>query len=710
MLAATAAAISLPIAEGIYRRHNIHRPCSRFAERQRLNVRAALLRGEPVYLGGISFGGFHNSGVALIEITRESGPRIICNNEDERFSGRKHSNQYPNAALAAMLEIMQNRRIAPQQVAVWLGTFDYPLFVASGIRTLLEEFPASINLIFHEPYAGFDAAAFRQGIWTPARLGKLFGMRGGVPIIGMPHHDNHATFSYLVSPFACDVEPTIVLVVDGAGDCASISAYVGTGGNLQQIYANDSLHDSIGTFYSVISSTQGGWTMLSSEGRYMGAAAYGDSNRATNPYYAKLRKIFKLEPDGTVKLNRSLANWQSNFFRNPYTSELVDVLGPPLSLKQMWNPDAVLRVEDIDHRPCTQGRVDKAAATQMVLEDALFHVIDGLIRMTGSNRLVLTGGVALNALANMHLLERFDREYYERTLRRPTRLHLWVPPVAGDAGTPLGAAYAFAASVGAGTGPPLEHPFYCGRAADSSAILAALGNAEDVAWKVLGDLSRLDCLEAIADLMAFITGNNGVIALFQGAAETGPRALGHRSILANACNPRTCELINERVKHREPIRPLAPMATLKAACDLFELSDGASDNDYSAYNYMVLTARAKPRARRLVPAVIHRDGTARIQIVRKSTDLLTYTYLKALGRRVGVEVAVNTSFNVAAPIAQTPVQALATLRRARALDGLFMISGDGPVFLIWPNAAIGACAQRTAKWVADWRCETGAMA
>src|SRR5262249_57973599 len=113
-----------------------------------------------------------------------------------------------------------------------------------------------------------------------------------------------------------------------------------------------------------------------------------------------------------------------------------------------------LRDEEIDHRPCTQGRVDKAAATQMVLEDALFHVIDGLIKTTGSDRLVLTGGVGLNALANMHVLERFDRVYYERVLRRPTRLHLWVPPVPGDAGTPVGATYAFAASVGGGIGPP----------------------------------------------------------------------------------------------------------------------------------------------------------------------------------------------------------------------------------------------------------------
>src|SRR5207244_8717828 len=148
----------------------------------------------------------------------------------------------------------------------------------------------------------------------------------------------------------------------------------------------------------------------------------------------------------------------------------------------------------------------------------------------------------------------------------------------------------------------------------------------------------------------------GVIALYQGAAETGPRALGHRSILANPCDPTTRERLNERVKYREAIRPLAPMATMEAALQYFDLLAGADDADYNAYNYMVLTAHAKPQARAKVPAVIHADGTGRIQIVRAADDPLTHAYLKALGRRIGVEMSVNTSFNVAGPIAQTPKQ------------------------------------------------------
>ena len=161
-------------------------------------------------------------------------------------------------------------------------------------------------------------------------------------------------------------------------------------------------------------------------------------------------------------------------FVKPYTQDLIDILGPPIAPEDMWNPDAVLRVEDIHHRPNTQERLDKAAATQMVFEDALFHIIDGLIRTTGSDRLVLTGGAALNAAANMRLLEHFDADYYGRVLKRSTRLHLWVPPVPGDAGVTVGAAYAFAAAAGAGLGPPCSTLSIAGRAPRMSEILVAL--------------------------------------------------------------------------------------------------------------------------------------------------------------------------------------------------------------------------------------------
>jgi carbamoyltransferase len=376
----------------------------------------------------------------------------------------------------------------------------------------------------------------------------------------------------------------------------------------------------------------------------------------------------------------------------------------------MWNPDAVLRVEGKHHSPNTKERLDKAAATQMVFEDALFHVVDYLIRQTRSDKLILTGGIALNAVANMRLLERFDTAYYKHTFGNNTRLHLWVPPVPGDAGVTIGAAYMFAHLAGAGISPPLEHAFFCGFAPTEMEIRAALDGAPDIAWMHLGDLARPERRNGLADFMAFMTARDGVFAIFQGHAETGPRALGHRSIVANPCNPRIREVLNQRVKYREAIRPLAPMMTLEAAQQFFELSDGASDDNYNAYNYMVLTAQSKPEARARIPAVIHADGTGRLQIVRERTDPLTYAYLKALGLRIGVEAAVNTSFNVAGPIAQSATQAINTLRRSKGMDAVLIFAEEGSVYAAWHAGATeaGANGERFRTWLAEWQAETGA--
>ena len=180
---------------------------------------------------------------------------------------------------------------------------------------------------------------------------------------------------------------------------------------MRRLYCNDSMFNSLGAFYSVISSTQGGWTWLSSEGRYMGAAAWGDMSRAGNPYYARLRDVLHFGAEGEVK---STARWPTGFATRSIVliRRRLPNTWPPLRPDQLWNPDAVLRVEDIHHRPDTRDRLDKAAATQLVFEDAMIHVVDHLLRVTGASRLVLTGGVALNAVGNMRLLEHFDEAWF----------------------------------------------------------------------------------------------------------------------------------------------------------------------------------------------------------------------------------------------------------------------------------------------------------
>ena len=677
-----------------------HQLGSDFAEARLTAIREKLARGETVYLAGLGAPGTHNSGVALVEVTQANGPRLIVNNEEERFSGNKHTTEYPKESIDAAVATLRGIGRDIGDIDAWLTSWDYPTLAGTLARSVLEELPQSLKLLRTTEAAGFDGRRLDQMTRTPKILARQLGLSERVPLICMPHHDNHAWFSYAASPFKDDGEPVAIAVLDGTGDLGSISLYVVENGAMRRLYCNDSMFNSLGAFYSVISSTQGGWTWLSCEGRYMGAAAWGDMNRATNPYYTRLRNVLIFGSGGEVFLNRAMANWYCDPFDNPYKPALTDILGPPLKPEQLWNPDAVLRVEDIHHRADTKDRLDKAAATQLVFEDAMIHVVDHLLRATGATRLVLTGGVALNAVGNMRLLEHFDEAWFAEAQHRKARLHLWVPPVPGDPGVTMGAAWLFAHLAGAPRGAPMTHAFHCGLPPSQDDVAAAL-DSDGIAAQMIGDISTPDGREAVADLMAFMVAQSGVVALYQGAAETGPRALGHRSIFANPCDPQARERLNERVKYREAIRPLAPMATLEAAQEYFELLPGASDANYNAYNYMVLTARSKPQARETIPAVIHADGTGRIQIVRAEDDPLTYAYLKALGRRIGVEMSVNTSFNVAGPIAQTPKQAIETLRRSKGLDVVLLVADDDTVHAAWHGGERDS--GRFTGWLSQWK-------
>lgn len=707
-LGAAGARIARPLLTRYAARHDFHAPDSAYARERGAGFATKLRRGETVYLLGIGPAG-HDSGAALVQVSRETGVNLICNNEEERYSGIRHCTEYPTHSLDALLGTMAARGIDPAAIHTCLASWNYIELGTTLLRAILEELPASRVSFDPANFAPMSGRHVDQALRTPRKLARQFGR--AMPIIGMRHHDNHAYFSWAVSPFAGASEPVLISVLDGIGDDGAISLYVAQGEHMRLVYRNRDISDSLGGFYSMISATQGGWTILSSEGRYMGSTAWGDGDRMTNRFYRPLREVFHFGNDGTVRLNRALANWPRSLQAVPYTPALHDILGPPIPRERMWNPDAVMRVEAAGDAVDAAERFDKAAATQLVFEDALFHIIGHWIRATGSSRLVLTGGTALNAIANMRLMQHFDTAFYERELgRKETTLHVWVPPVPGDAGVAAGAAYAFALANGAPRGAKLQHAFHCGTAATGPAIAAALHEAPEIGWAALGNITDPDGRERIADLLAFCIAHDGVLGLYQGVAETGPRALGHRSILANPCNPRSLETINRLVKFREPFRPLAPMLTREAAQRWFELQDGAADDDYNAYNYMVLTVRAKPDAARRIPAVVHRDGTSRIQIVRAAIDPFTHAYLKAMGRRCGVEASVNTSLNVAGPIVQSPSQALDALRRSRAMDGLLLIGGEGDAFLAWHTATTPPKdgGHRLGIWRRRWQAETSA--
>ena len=694
-----------PGFRALFRWKRVYAPDSAQAQQSINALREKLARGVTAYVVGIGPAG-HNSGIALIEVSAAKGMRLISNDEEERFSGIKHDSNFPQSAIEMLRWRLEKRGLTYRDLHAIVTTWDYTSMVPMAIGIMCDHFPFSLGLIRPSCYPMWDF--FHNGSIVrsaPKRLASQLGAPSPIPLTCLHHHDNHAAGAYALSPFAKRSKPVLVTVVDGSGDQGAISIYVVTEGQLNCIYQNDSPVDSLGLFYSVISSTKGGWTTLSSEGRYMGAAAWGDGERLTNKYYRPLREIFHFAANGEVLVNRAFVNWHISGELAPYGKAMKAALGEPLSPDKMWNPDAVLRVDDVQHSEITRDRCDLAAATQLVFEDAIFHIIDHYIRVTGCDQLVMTGGTALNCLANMRLVQHYNSAWYRRNLRKPGRLQLWVPPIPGDAGVTVGAAMNFAMRAGAQPGEPMTHAHYCGRGFTRSEIVTALGAQPDILFHDLGNLHDHGLLDAIADLSAFIIARDGVLGLFQGAAETGPRALGHRSILANPCNPETLAMINQRVKHRERVRPLAPMVTRAAAEELFELSDGAASDDYNAYNYMVLTALARPKAYSLIPAVIHQDGTARLQIVREEHDPFTHAFLKAMGRHVGVEASVNTSLNVGSPIAQTPAHAVAVLQRAGGLSGLLLIADNGDMLLAWHNVNAGLkdCGTQLQTWLNQWR-------
>jgi carbamoyltransferase len=301
-----------------------------FTKRRIASVRAALERGETVYILGIGAGG-HNAGVGLVEASKARGIRLLANHEEERFRAIKHFQRFPHQSVDQLVASTKALGIDRSRIDVACASWDYPHWAAkgppvhrAGVAAQLAAFSPRKASPTMNPQAVLDAFT------APRRLRwKLRGESGRMPVICLRHHDNHAWFSWGVSPFARSEGPVMVLVVDGAGDDGAISKYVAEKGALRLLQKNDNLWDSLGAMYGMVSSSQGGWPLLSSEGRYMGAAAWGDQSRETNRYYKALRELFVLESEGRVLLNRSLANWHRGGCSAPYTKQLSQIIGPP---------------------------------------------------------------------------------------------------------------------------------------------------------------------------------------------------------------------------------------------------------------------------------------------------------------------------------------------------------------------------------------------
>ena len=527
--------------------------------------------------------------------------RIIAAAEEERFVRIKHVTALPVQAIRYCLREAGIRLSDVDAVAVPWKYWQLGRRASLAVGAMLR----SPQLFRVKGARGAErlAGEWKELAFLRACLSKrVDGSTSPSPVF-LDHHLCHAASAMLVSPF----ERAAVLVVDGASE--SHTAMLATADRDHiRVLKRIPLPHSLGQFYAAITAYLG-FKPDHDEYIVMGLAAYG------KPRLAQVMRdqVLQVRPEGEFHLNTRLLDFHLARQRI-FAPAFVRLFGPPR------RPE-----EDI-----TQRHQDLAASAQLVLEDTLLHLARHLKQATGLDRLCLAGGVAYNCVAN-------SRIWREAGFRE-----IYVPPAAGDSGAALGAALWLTHRRGefsdrsvmrsASWGPEYPEPI-CREALEQAGL----------------QVERLQDA-ALCDRIAAELAGGRLVFWFQGRMEWGPRALGNRSLLADPRREDMRALINAKVKLREPFRPFAPAVLAERASEYFDLP-GPSP-------FMLFTAPVRASAKGVIPAVVHVDGSARVQTVEADANPRYRLLLEAFASRTGVPVLLNTSFNVNEPIVCSPQDAV----------------------------------------------------
>jgi carbamoyltransferase len=609
------------------------------------------------YILGIS-AYYHDSAACLL---RDGD--ILSAAQEERFTRKKHYADFPARAVQYCLQ-EAGITLSDLQSIVF---YDKPLL---KFERLLETY-----LAFAPKGVGSFVTAMppwlKQKLLLKSLLTQhLHSVDGSEtrsplpPLLFTEHHEAHAASAFYPSPF----ERAAILCMDGVGEWATTSAWIGEGNVITPLWEIPFPH-SLGLLYSAFTYYTG-FKVNSGEYKVMGLAPYGE------PTYVKAINdhLIDVKPDGTFRLNLDYFNYCTGL---TMTNGKFDALfgGPPRQ------PESRL----------TQREMDLARSIQEVTEDVMVRLATTVRKETASPHLCLAGGVALNCVANGKILR--DRICED----------VWIQPAAGDAGGAVGAALVAWHQLQGNPRIPdaagdSMHGAFLGPAFSNDTIEAFL-TAQAAPYTRLED-ERL--LARVAEELAA----GKVVGWLQGRMEFGPRALGARSILGDARNPRMQSVMNLKIKFRESFRPFAPSVLRDRLSDYFDL-----DTD-SPYMLLVAPVRAerrlsKPRhrgdlwgidllniPRSDIPAVTHLDYSARIQTVHKDTNPRYYALLKAFEAKTGCGVLVNTSFNVRGePIVCTPADAYRCFMRTQ-MD-----------FLVLENCLLDKRDQQPLASDSDWKKE-----
>jgi carbamoyltransferase len=568
---------------------------------------------------------FHDASATLLK-----DGAIVAAAMEERFSRRKHDNSFPKQAIDFCL---RQAGIKGQDID-YVVFYEKPLMKFERIlQTTLNTFPQS---------SGFwqDAmiAWLKDKLWIKTLIQKETGVTYD-KVLFCDHHMSHAASAFFASPF----REAAVLTTDGVGEWTTTTLGTATsrwegdteGKNEISLFNEVKFPHSIGLLYSTFTAWLG-FRVNNGEYKVMGMSPYGEPR-----YVDKIQKIYHLNPsDGSFHLNMNyFAFHRSNDLS--FNSKFVDLFGEPRPEEAEFftmatNPE---RAGEREAMAKNQHYADIAASIQRVTEETLISIATHLHKKTGLNKLVMAGGVALNTKANYRILSEtpFDEIY--------------IQPAAGDDGGSLGAAlWAYHVVLGKPRNWVMPHAYWGQDYTDAEC--KAFLDSQGLKYE-----SYTDNDDKMLDMLAESLTKKKVVGFFQGRFEWGPRALGNRSILADPRTDDMKEVVNTKIKYREPFRPFAPVILRDRAAEYF---DYPGVQEHEAPRYMLMVSPIKPEKQDQLQAVCHM-GTGRLQTIERETNPRYYGVIERFGQITGVPVLLNTSFNLRGePMVTSPKDAFNT--------------------------------------------------
>jgi len=572
-----------------------------------------------MYLLGIN--AFHGDSSACLIKDGE----LIAAVEEERFRRIKHWAGFPRESINYCLNASQIGISDVDMVAVnrrpwanWHRKLFYVISQKPSLKYVCERLQAAT-----EPGAVPELLASQFSTNKSGLKARTYQIE---------HHRAHLASSFLVSPF----EQAALLSVDGFGDFVSTMGGLGKENSIQPLTQIFFPH-SLGVFYTAITQFLG-FKKYGDEYKVMGLAALG------KPKYLNIMQDIVRDTPGGFELNLQYFKhhrqepaylWEGGepSFEDVYSPGLEKALGPARAYTE----------------PIAENHADLAASLQARYEEVFFRLLNRLYEKTKTTNLCLAGGCALNSVANGKIFE-----------KTPYR-EIYIQPAAYDGGGSLGAAYYVYNTILGHERRFVMKSSYWGPEFTPDEIEATISRHQNQMEAV--NISRVDDENELVRQTAQHIADGNIVGWFQGRMEWGPRALGNRSIIVDPRRPEMKDILNSRIKRREPFRPFAPSILLEAMGEYFE-------KDYPD-PFMIKVYPIREEKRQTIPAVTHVDGTGRLQTVSREENPLYYGLIEEFGRLTGVPVVLNTSFNENEPIVCNPDEALSCFLRTR-MDVLVM--------------------------------------